>query len=103
MSDSKTIESSDMLGKIYNARQEDFKQKANCDRKELEDRLKDTTIDEIKGLIEKNVTEYSVKQEILEKLEQLIENYEIKTAYYMEKRYKQGFKDGMNLLKQCEE
>ena len=26
---------------------------------------------------------------------------EIKMAYYMEKRYKQGFKDAMHLLKQC--
>ncbi len=93
----------DMLDKIYTARQYDFQKKANLDRKELAEKLNNITIEEVEAVIKENMEEQYQKQELIEKLDKLVENYEIKMAYYMEKGYKQGFKDGVNLLKQCDE
>ena len=92
-----------ILDKIYTARQYDFEKNANIDRKELADKLNHITIEEVEAVIQKNIEEQYKKQELMEKLDKLVENYEIKMAYYMEKGYKQGFKDGVNLLKQCQE
>lgn len=96
-------ENIDILDKIYTARQYDFEKNANIDRKELADKLNHITIEEVEAVIQKNIEEQYKKQELMEKLDKLVENYEIKMAYYMEKGYKQGFKDGVNLLKQCQE
>jgi len=103
MSDINFKEGMNILDKIYNARQYDFEQKANLERKELANKLNHVTIEEIEKIIHENIEEQHKKQELIDKLDKLIENYEIKMAYYMERRYKQGFKDGVNLLKQCEE
>lgn len=92
----------DILSKIYEARQYDFEKLASVERKEIKDKLNDVTIEELQAVIEANISEKNKCREIEEKLEQLTENYEIKMAFYMEKRYKQGFKDGICLLKQCE-
>lgn len=96
-------ENLDMLDKIYAARQYDFESKASIDRKELENKLNHITIDEVEAVIQQKIKEEDNRQELIEKLDKLVENYEIKMAYYMEKGYKQGFKDGVNLLKQCSE
>ena len=96
-------ENIDMLDKIYTARQYDFEKSANIDRKELANKLNHITIEEVEDVIQKNIEAQYKKQELMEKLDKLVENYEIKMAYYMEKGYKQGFKDGVNLLKQCQE
>lgn len=93
----------DMLDKIYEARQNDFEKRANMDRKELAEKLNHITIEEVEAVIQKNIEEQFQKKELMEKLDKLVENYEIKMAYYMEKGYKQGFKDGVNLIKQCSE
>lgn len=103
MNDFNIKENIDMLDKIYTARQYDFESRANMDRKELADKLNHITIEEVEAVIQKNIEEEYKKQELMEKLDKLVENYEIKMAYYMEKGYKQGFKDGVNLLKQCSE
>ncbi len=103
MNDFNIKENLDMLDKIYTARQYDFENRANIDRKELADKLNHITIEEVEAVIQKNIEEEYKKQELMEKLDKLVENYEIKMAYYMEKGYKQGFKDGVNLLKQCSE
>lgn len=103
MNDFNIKENLDMLDKIYTARQYDFEDRANIDRKELADKLNHITIEEVEAVIQKNIEEEYKKQELMEKLDKLVENYEIKMAYYMEKGYKQGFKDGVNLLKQCSE
>lgn len=95
-------ENSDMLDRIYTVRQYDFEKKANIDREELSKKLNGITIEEIKEIIQENKGEHCKKRELVEKLEKLIENYEIKMAYYMEQRYKQGFRDGINLLRQCQ-
>lgn len=103
MEEENVNEKINILDKLYNARQYDFEQKANLDRKELMNKLNHITMEDMEIAIQENVKEQEKKQEMLKKLDELIENYEIKIAYYMEKGYKQGFKDGINLLKQCEE
>ena len=103
MKDLDIKENMDMLDKIYNARQYDLENRASIDRKELAEKLNHITIDEVQSLIRENIQEQYKQQELIEKLDKLIENYEIKMAYYMEKGYKQGFKDGVNLIKQCSE
>lgn len=102
MSEININEEIDMLDKIYNMRMYDFEQKADIDRKELANKLNHITMEEIEQILQQDIEEQYKKQEILNKLDKLIENYEIKMAYYMEKRYKQGFKDAMHLLKQCD-
>ena len=94
-------EDCDILDKIYTVRQYDFEEKSNIDKEELSKKLNEITIEKIKSIIQENIEEQAQKQELIEKLDKLIENYEIKMAYYMEQRYKQGFKDVINLLKQC--
>jgi len=96
-------ESMNMLDKIYEARQYDFEKRADIARKELAEKLNNITIEEVEKMIKENIEEQYRKQELMEKLDKLVENYEIKMAYYMEQGYKQGFKDGVNLLKQCSE
>ena len=89
--------------KIYNARQCDFEKRANIERKELASKLNEVTLEEMEKITIETIKEQEKRQEVLEKLDQLVENYEIKMAYYMEERYKQGFKDGVNLMKECNE
>lgn len=101
MSENNMKEEINMLEKIYNARMYDFEKKANADRKELADKLNNVTIEEIEQILQENVKEQYKKQEIINKLDELVENYEIKIAYYMEKRYKQGFIDAIHLIKEC--
>ena len=96
-------EEMNMLDKIYIARQYDFEEQANKDRQKLANKLNNITIEEVEAVIQENIEEQYKKQELIEKLDKLVENYEIKMAYYMEKGYKQGFKDGINLFKQCSE
>ena len=91
------------LEKIYNARQCDFEKRANIERKELASKLNEVTLEEMEKITIETIKEQEKRQEVLEKLDQLVENYEIKMAYYMEERYKQGFKDGVNLMKECNE
>ncbi len=87
-----------MLDKIYSFRELDFEEESSKDRKEIAKKLNDATLEEMEKAIKENIKEQSQREQVLQILEKLIENYEIQTAYYMEKRYKQGFKDAMNLL-----
>ena len=90
-----------MLDRIYNTRLYDFEKNANIDRKELANKLNNVTMEEIEKILQDNLKEQYKKQEIIGKLDKLIEDYEIKIAYYMEKRYKQGFIDAIHLIKEC--
>ena len=91
-----------MLDRIYNTRMYDFEQNANIDRKELAEKLNNVTMEEIEKILQDSLKEQYKKQEIIGKLDKLVENYEIKMAYYMEKRYKQGFIDAIHLIKECD-
>lgn len=103
MSEINLKEEINMLEKIYNTRLYDFEENSNMDRKELANKLNNITMEEIEQILQENIEEQYQKQEILSKLDKLVENYEIKIAYYMEKRYKQGFKDAIHLMKECED
>ena len=94
-------EDGDMLDKIYSIRQCDFEKESNEDRKKLLERLNSVTQEEIEKIIGEEMTQKEESKKVIENLDKLIENYEIKMAYYMEKRYKQGFKDAMNLYIKC--
>ncbi len=117
----------DMLEKIYLIREQDMENESNNDRKVLKEKLNGTRIEEIKELIInkieniENIKDRKLKKEndaeikenyviteesnevkeIINKLELLIENYELQIAYYSEKNYKQGFKDAICLYTQC--
>lgn len=87
-----------ILDKIYYMRQYEFEEETLQDRKYLMNKLHDVSQNDIEKVIK---DEWKEKKKIINMLNQLIENYEIKIGYYEEKRYKQGFKDGMNLYKIC--
>lgn len=91
----------DMLNKIYNVRQEDLEENANEDRRILAEKLNNTSMEKIEEILKNKIKEDDERQKLLKQLDELIENYEIKMAYYAEKNYKQGFKDAIKLYMQC--
>ena len=64
-------------------------------------KLNDVTIKEIQNLIEKNLESSTEKRKVLNDLELLIENYEMKMSNFMENSYKQGVKDAFDLFLEC--
>lgn len=106
----------DMLDKIYNMREEDLSLEHRQDRENLKEKLNDVKLEEIEEVINDKLDRInepeqidkitksaylSEKEEVIRKIEQLIENYEIEIAYYSEKNYKRGFKDALLLYSQC--
>ena len=58
--------------------------------------------DKIKNINTKEIIENSNNQkEIIKKLENIEENYNIKIGEYIKEFYKQGFIDGINLMLNC--
>lgn len=86
-----------MLDKIYNIREEEI----NINDAELRNKLNEVILDEIKNYIENNMDNKENQENIFKKLDLLIEKYEIKMGNYLEKGYKQGFKDTVNLILEC--
>ena len=91
----------DMLDKIYLTRQEELESESHQDREILKQKLNNIKIEEIEEIIKNNSNENSTTKEIINKIEMLIENYELQIDYYNEKNYKQGFKDAICLYTQC--
>lgn len=97
----------DMLDKIYNMREEELELENKQDRKNLNGKLNEVKLEEIEEIIKNKLdkidknTNINEREEIIKKIEQLIENYEIQIAYYSEKNYKRGFKDAFLLYSQC--
>ncbi len=94
----------DMLEKIYDARQEDFELENRKDREILKEKQNNVRLEDIEGLIKTDLEKdikLDQKEELINMIEQLVENYEIAISYYSEKNYKQGFKDAVSLLMQC--
>ena len=88
----------DMLKVIVNARFEDISRitdedkkflQANCNYKELYGKLE--------SLITHNCGDEADR--IMQALENLIEDMNFESGYYNEKYYKQGFIDGLNIIK----
>lgn len=84
----------DMIELIYNA-----------EEKILEEKIKDVnkkTKEKIKNInLEKILENTSKPNELKKALEKIEENYSIKIAEYNKEFYKQGFRDGVNLIINC--
>ncbi len=87
----------EMLNAIYSLREENI----GLIDEDLNEKLNSVTIEEIEAKIEENVENKDKKREIVTDINNLVENYEIKMANFMEKAYKQGFKDAFNLGIEC--
>lgn len=92
----------DMLSKIYDARQEELQEQDSIDRSILKSELNGVELKKIEETIKCLNEDIRVKEEIIKDIQKLVEDYEIKIAYYSEKNYKIGFKDAFSLCKQCE-
>ena len=94
----------DMLGKIYEFRQDDFEAENRKDRKALSKISNEIDIEEIEEKINEVLNkkeQIKEAKDIIEKIQLLAENYEIQIAYYSQKNYKRGFKDAICLYTQC--
>lgn len=93
----------DMLSKIYDARQEELQEEDKMDRIALKNELNGIELEKIEETIKSLNEDISIKEKVMKDIQKLVEDYEIKIAYYSEKSYKVGFKDAFSLCKQCEE
>lgn len=87
-----------ILDKIYAARQEKL---GKC-TEELKEKLNDVSIEELQQTLEKSIENTKKRNEVIHKLDLLVENYEIKMSSFIEDGYKQGFKDAFELFMECE-
>ena len=94
MYNTNVTENLNMLNTIYQAREEEL----GIISEDFRKKLNDVTIEEIQNLIEKNLESSTEKRKVLNDLELLIENYEMKMSNFMENSYKQGFKDAFDLF-----
>ena len=76
MEDKTLMNSLDMLNKIYSMREEEL---GKCS-KELQEKLNNVTMEEVQKLIESNIGSNKEKEKVLNDLDKLVENYEIKMA-----------------------
>ena len=95
-------ETKDVLDEIYELREE----KIDINNEALKEKMHKIDFQEIKDFIQQNFNgekadENNTKKELINKMELLIENYEIKMANCLESGYKQGFKDAVNLMQEC--
>ena len=97
MDNTNLTENLDMLNKIYGAREEELGKLSN----DLKEKLNDITVEEVQDLIEKNLESSKEKEKVLNDLDLLIENYEMKMSNFMGNSYKQGFKDAFDLFLEC--
>lgn len=97
----KNSEEKSILQKLYEVKQYEMEEEIRkIENDELDRKINPINMEEIIKLIkEQNRTEQ--QKEILEKVEKIIENYEIKISFYSEMYYKEGVKDGINLYKEC--
>ena len=87
----------EMLEKMFNMREEEI----YTNDKNIKGKLNNIKLEDLQDDIEKNMNNEKMKDDIINKLDLLIENYEIKMASYVEERYKQGFKDAFDLILEC--
>ena len=87
----------EMIDKMYNIREEMLGKVT----KELKEKLNNVDIQDIKDSIEKYINNKESSYKIIEELDLLEEDYEIKIAEYNKEAYKQGFKDAFELFLEC--
>ena len=90
-------ENLDILNKIYSTREEELGKMTEI----LKDKLNNVTGEDVQNLIEKSLDNSKEKNKVLEDLDMLVENYEMKMSSFMENSYKQGFKDAFDLFLEC--
>lgn len=86
-----------MLDKIYNLREEEI----DINDIEIKEKLNKVTLEEIEISIKEDMINKESKENILNKIKLLIDNYEVKMANCLERGYKQGFKDAFELIIEC--
>ena len=85
-------------------RQDDLMEQMQQDRNCLRKVLKQTSSKELEDTINQLPEECNdIKNELYQKFEDLVGDYEIKLAYYNKKYYKQGFFDAIQLNCICKE
>ncbi len=95
-------ENENILNRFFNLRQEDLIDEMGKDRENLKHLLKQINISQIDDIIDGLPKEYNyIKNELYQKIENLIGDYEIKMAYYNKKYYKQGFYDAIMINNKC--
>lgn len=92
----------DMLSKIYDVRQEELQSEDGMDRRILKSELNGIELEKIEETIKSLNEDIVVKEKVINDVQKLVEDYELKIAYYSEKNYKIGFKDAFSLCRQCE-
>lgn len=90
-------EKNSILDDIYNIKLEEL---SKC-TEDIKEKLNNVSIEELQTVIEKNIDNIGIKNKLLDEINLLIENYEIKMIEYAENAYKQGFKDAFNLFAEC--
>jgi len=95
-------DSIDMLSKIYDVRQEELQSEDGMDRRILKSELNGIELEKIEETIKSLNEDIVVKEKVINDVQKLVEDYELKIAYYSEKNYKIGFKDAFLLCRQCE-
>ena len=92
----------DMLSKIYDVSQEELQSEDGMDRRILKSELNGIELEKIEETIKSLNEDIVVKEKVINDVQKLVEDYELKIAYYSEKNYKIGFKDAFSLCRQCE-
>ncbi len=88
------IKYKDILGMIYQAEEKTLDEKMKKVNRKVKEQIKDINT---KQLLE----DTSKPKELIKTFEKIEENYSIKIAEYNKEFYKQGFKDGVNLIMNC--
>ena len=73
-------ENLDILNKIYSTREEELGKMTEI----LKDKLNNVTVEDVQNLIEKSLDNSKEKNKVLEDLDMLVENYEMKMSSFME-------------------
>ena len=90
-------ENLDILNKIYSTREEELGKMTEI----LKGKLNNETVEDVQNLIEKSLDNSKEKNKVLEDLDMLVENYEMKMSGFMEISYKKGFNDAFDLFLDC--
>mgnify|MGYP001625676034 FL=1 len=92
-------ENLDILDEIFKSRQE----RLGVCTKEIKEKLNDMSIEEMQEILNESIENTEKKNQTLNDLDLLIENYEIKMSSYIEEAYKQCFKDAFSLFMECKQ
>ena len=95
-------DSIDMLSKIYDVSQDELQSEDGMDRRILKSELNGIELEKIEETIKSLNEDIVVKEKVINDVQKLVEDYQLKIAYYSEKNYKIGFKDAFSLCRQCE-